>query len=31
MGKIFSFHSDVDTDQIIASKYIFFMVTETAC
>ena len=24
MGKIFRFHSDVDTDQIIASQYILF-------
>ena len=24
MGKIFKFHTDVDTDQIIASQYLLF-------
>ena len=24
MGKVFKFHTDVDTDQIIASQYLLF-------
>ena len=24
MGKVFKFHNDVDTDQIIASQYLLF-------
>ena len=28
MGKIFKFHTDVDTDQIIASQYLLFPTIE---
>ena len=27
MGRVFKFHNDVDTDQIIASQYLLFLIT----